>query len=160
MTTKYIDINLHADQFGAGLFAQGAVEGGEGLVEQETFGARGEGAGEGDALGFSAGEVAGGTGGERGSADEVEHGGDAAVLHGQGQAGEAVSDVGGDGEVGEESGLLGDESGTALSGGDVDVGGAVGKGAVGKGAAIEGDAAGVWGLKAGDETKEGRLAGA
>lgn len=131
------------------------VESGEGFVEEEEAWLGGEGAGEGDALCFSAGEVARGARGERGSSDEVEHGGDAAVLLGKGQRGESIGDVGGDGEVREEGWMLGDKAGVAAAGGDVDIGGAVGEGA-----SVEGDVAGVGGFEAGDEAEEGGLAGA
>ena len=66
------DAALEALEFGADLFAEVGVEGGEGLVEEEDFGLEDEGAGEGDALFFAAGEFGGEAVGLAG-ADQFEH---------------------------------------------------------------------------------------
>ncbi len=94
--------------------AQRGVEGGEGLVEEDDGGARGQRAGQGDPLLLAAGELVRGAAAEGArELDEVEHlvdpGARAALAAGQPEA-----DVGGHVEVREERALLRDVADPAV----------------------------------------------
>lgn len=82
------------------------VEVGGGFVEEEELGLEDEGAGEGDALGFAAGEFGGGLVGEVEEAEAVEDGGDAGGVTLMAEL-EAEVDVVADGAA-EELGFLED----------------------------------------------------
>ena len=75
---------LELFELDADAFAEGGVEGGEGFVEEEEFGFDDEGAGEGGALFFTAGEISGEAVAFFLEADEIEHffhfGGDGAFV--------------------------------------------------------------------------------
>ena len=95
------EVLLHA---GKKRVAEGAVEAGEGFVEQDQLRVRdGEGSGERDALAFAAGEIVGHAMGERCEREEVEQLVDAGwKLAG----GEGEGDVFAHGKVREEDGTL------------------------------------------------------
>ena len=89
---------------GEKIVAGGAVEAGEGFVEQdEAGGGCGEGAGERDALAFAAGEIAGEAAGEGVKAEEGEGVVDEVGVLGWGGAGVVgETDVAAHGEMGKE----------------------------------------------------------
>jgi len=99
--------------------AVGGVEGGSGFVEEQEFGLIGEGADEGDALGFSAGERGGVSGCVAGEADFFEHGVDLFGIERDALLSGAEGDVGGDG-TGKEVWALHDESDAAAQVGGPD----------------------------------------
>ena len=122
------------------------IEGAEGFVEEKDLRREDEGAGDGDAHLLAAGELARVVVGARGEADEGEGGGDEfGAAGGRGGAEiERERDVGGDGEPGEQRGLL-EDVGEFVGGG-----GAIGGG----GSAGEEELAGGDGAEAGDEFQE------
>ncbi len=136
--------------------AEGAVEAGEGFVEQKEPGAGdGEGAGEGDALALAAGKLAGEAGQQVVELEEGAEGGQLRLGRGLAADGLGEADVVLGGEVGQQMGLLGGVAEAAALGREV------GEGLRGGGdgvVAVEG------GLEAGDEAgeraQEGAFAGA
>jgi len=86
--------------------AQGAIDAGEGLIEEDQLrGGDGEGSGEIDALAFSAGKIAWQTVGEWGELKEVEGqvgGGGMRLVANVGGKGDVLADR----EVGKEDGAL------------------------------------------------------
>jgi hypothetical protein len=104
------DAEVEGEEAGEDVVGGGVVEAGEGLVEQEQLGGGGEGTGEGDALAFSTGELGGAAGGEGFCAEHFEHGGDSVGAGFGGEVPDAEGYVFADGHVGEEAGLLGEES--------------------------------------------------
>lgn len=132
----------------------GGVECGERLVEQEQARVGSQGSGNGDALGFSAGEarwlaVAEGLG-----VDEGEHFIDAPRAFGGIKVAQAEGDVFRDGAMGEERGALGDEADVAASGRE-----GCAAGCVQEGLAVEGDAALPRGDETGEDAEEGAFSG-
>jgi hypothetical protein len=143
------DAALEGFEFDADFLAEVGIEGTEGFVEEEDGGGESEGAGEGSALFFAAGELGRETVFFAGELDEVEDFGDFLVETGDAFAFEAELDVLTDGEVGEEGVVLKD-------GGDVALVGREGCDVV----AFEEDAAGGGDFKAGDHAEGGSFAAA
>ena len=114
------DAGFFADaaDFGAHFEAEFGVEVGEGFVEEHTFWAEGDGAGEGDALLLTAGELVGFAVAEVGHLDEFEGLVDAsgAFLAFDFADIEAEADVVADGHVGPECVGLEDHAGVAFVG--------------------------------------------
>jgi hypothetical protein len=126
------------------------VEGAGGFIEQEDFGTIGEGSGDADTLGLSAGEARGVAAGVAGEADLGEEFFDLGRGEGEAMGAGAEGEVVGDGS-GEEVGGLEDKADAAaqVAGGEgVDVG------------AVEEDAAGGGLVEAVEEAEEGAFAGA
>ena len=140
---------LEGFEFEAHLLAQFGIEGGEGLIEQEHIGLEHEGAGEGDALAFAAGELGGAALFLAGEADEGDGFADAAFDFRDAVALEAEFDIGAGGEVGEEGVVLEDGADVAF----------VGRVVV-DGLAIEQHIAGGGLFETGDEAEGGGLAAA
>jgi hypothetical protein len=140
------DVGEDIADVGAGV----VIEGGEGFVEAEDLRVEGEGAAEGDPLGFAAGETLGETVEEMG---KPKPGGEFVDAFGNAGGGPAT-DVEGetemlaDGEVGEEGAVLGNETDPSGS-----------RGFVGDVAAVDADVAGLDGSEAADGFEEGGLAG-
>lgn len=132
----------------------GGVECGEGFVEQEQLRFWREGASDGDALGFSAGEACGFAVAQGLSVDEGEHFVDAVAALGGWEMAEAEGDVLGDGAVGKERGSLGDEAYVAAAGRNEDA--VVG---VEQGLVVEDDAALLGSGESGEDSEEGAFAG-
>ena len=131
--------------------AQGAVQGGEGFVQQDKGRGRGQGAGQGRALLLPAGElvrVAPFESPEAGQAQRLGHVAAAALG-----AGQAEADVALDGQVREQRAVLRDVADVPGLGGDVQAGCL-------QHAAVEQDAAAIRGLKPGDQPQQRRLAAA
>jgi hypothetical protein len=127
------------------------VEGGEGFVEAEDGGLEGEGATEGDALGFAAAESDGAAVEDGIEVEPVAEFGDslADAVDGPASEFEGEGQVLADGEVIEEGAVLGDETEAALArGGAGDIG------------AIDEDTACGYGAESADGFEEGGLAGA
>ncbi len=100
--------------------AERGVEGGEGLVEEDDLGLRGEGAGQGDALLLAAGELMGVAAGQAGQADQFEqlvHPAAAALGAGQGER-----HIAPDAEMREQRTLLGHIADPSLLAGDEPLG--------------------------------------
>jgi hypothetical protein len=140
------DVGEDIADVGAGV----VVEGGEGFVEAEDLGVEGEGAAEGDALGFTAGEAEGETVEEVG---ESEPGSEFVDAFGDAWPGptadvEGEAEVLPDGEVGEEGTVLGDEPDATGS-----------RGFVGDVATVDADMAGLDGAEAADGFEDGGLSG-
>jgi len=140
-------------QAGEKCIAGCAVEGGEGLVKQQQAGQGREGAGQGYALRLAAGEVRRTAGDQVWCSDEIQHLFDASGSGGAVEAAESVGDVGGDSQVREERGLLGNEGSVAAARFDPEA-----AGSIGEHSSIERDAAGFDGVKAGKEAEEGAFA--
>tara|TARA_B110000037_G_scaffold222989_1_gene301126 strand:+ start:2657 stop:3508 length:852 start_codon:yes stop_codon:yes gene_type:complete len=104
----------HFNGDAAQVFPEHGVEIAERLIHQEQGGAGGEGADQGDSLGFSAGELVGVSFFEAGEADGFEEIEAAFFFIGTSPFFESVGDVLSDGEVGEKIAALGDESDLAL----------------------------------------------
>ena len=126
----------------------------ERLVEEKQVGSGREGAGQGDALAFSAGKLRRAAVGEGFGAEEVKHFENAAVAGFAGEMADAEGDVLAGAEVREESGLLRDEADGAAAGQNSDVLFGVEEGAAG-----ERDAAVLRYDEAGEDAEEGALAG-
>ncbi len=146
-----------AAELGTDLDAGAGVEGGEGLVEEQQSGVRGERTGEGDTLGLAAGEGAGLGVGLLGEGEPLEPftcpaaGAGLVLASGAEPEGDVVERA----EPGEEQVVLEHDADGAFGGGDEHVGGGV----VEHGA-VELDAAVVERLEAGDDAQRGGLAGA
>lgn len=147
-----VDFFEEFDDFLAGEF----VEIAGGLVGDEDFGLAGDGAGDGDALLFSAGEVAGEFVGFVEEADEVEDSGDGATDFFAAHAGdfEGEGDVFVDGAGGEEFEVLEDDTEATAVVGDVAFFDVV------EVDAADDDFAGVFTFFHGDHFDEGGFAGA
>lgn len=140
--------------------AGGAVEGGKGFVKQKQARRGGEGAGEGNALGLTAGEVLGTAVSEFFCAGKGEHFAHALGAGGGIEFAKPEGDVGGDVEVREERGLLRDEGGLAAAGFDPDF--FLGFGEKGL---VEGDVSAyrlvlAAAVESGEQAEEGAFAGA
>lgn len=131
------------------------VERAERLVEEQQIGSGRESAGEGDALALSAGKLRRAAIGEGFSAEEMQHFQHAAGAGFAVEMADAEGDILRRGEVGEERGLLRDESDGAPAGRD---GGSLVS--VEKGAAGESDAALLREGEAGEDAEDRALAGA
>jgi hypothetical protein len=141
------------EDIGAGV----GVEVAGGFVGEEDGGIDGEGAGDGDALAFAAGEFVGEVVGSFGEANEVEE----FVGAVAGFAAVPATEVEGEGDVffagegGEEVKELEDEADfVAADAGEVVIG------EPGEADAVDGDMAGGGGVESADEVEEGGLAGA
>lgn len=110
------DARGQREQAGEDVLRGSVVEGGEGLVKQEEAGRGREGAGEGNALAFSAGELRGAAMREGFSSEEAQHFRDAAAAGGAAEMADTEGDIFLGGEVREERGLLGDEADGAAAG--------------------------------------------
>jgi hypothetical protein len=149
------DARWEGQQAREDVLRRGVVECGQRLVEEKQIGSGREGAGEGDALALSAGKLRSAAIGERFCAEEMQHFEDAAVAGFATEMADAEGDVVARGEVGEKRGLLRDESDGAAAGRDGDA--VIG---VEEGAAGERDAAVLRHDEAGEDAKDGALAGA
>ncbi len=132
----------------------GCVEGGERFVEEEHTRAWRECAGDGDTLGFSAGEAIGFAVAEGLGIDQREHFIDALGAFSGCEVAQAKGDVFRDGAVREERGALRDEADVAASWRDDDT-----ARGVEEGLAVEDDAALLRGGESGEDPQEGAFAG-
>lgn len=146
-----VDFIMEFAEPAAEFFADLGIEGTEGFIEEEDFGAGGQGAGEGDALALAAGELGGVAFFHAAELDEVEEFIDAVgdFPGGVFADAEAEGDVFEDGHVLEEGVMLEDEADVAVAGG-----------AFGGVFAFENDGTLVGGFEAGDDAEEGGFAGA
>jgi hypothetical protein len=151
------DGNVQGAKMVAEIFSQGlaqiGVEGGEGLVEEKKARLNDEGAGESDALLLAAGDLARAAMALCGEVEAQEHGIDAGTALVRRQGMEAVGDVFGDAEMGEEGVVLEDEADAALLRWEVNA--ALG---VKPHLSTEGYAALLWALQSGQAAKHGGFA--
>jgi hypothetical protein len=117
------DGNVQRAEMVAEIFAQGltqiGVEGGKRLVEKEEAGLDDKGAREGDALLLATGDLARAAVALGGEVEALEHRIDAGAALARWQSMEAVRDVVGDAEMGEEGVVLEDEADATLLGREV-----------------------------------------
>lgn len=141
------DVGEDIADVGAGV----VIKGGKGFVEAQDLRVEGEGAAEGDALGFAAGETQGQAVEEMG---ESEPGGEFVDAFGNARGGPAAdvegeAEVLADGEMGEQGAVLWDETDPSGS-----------WGFVGDVTPVDADATGLDGAQAADGFEQGGLAGA
>ena len=150
-----VQVADEAAEFAAEGQGHALVKSGEGFVQEESFGPADEGAGQGGALGLATGDPGGAAVGQVEDAEGSELVVDSLIARGAGKVEDAVGDVFGNGEVGEERVALDDVAEAAVVGRDVEAGCGVEYRAV-----VDGDAAAVRSEEAGYCFEREGLAGA